>query len=274
MAEYSMTRSSRLSGSITDWGVLRKSLFFAELSAIAYFPDVEAIKAAGEIGFSNARLAEVDGAQAYMFSNETDLVIACRGTESQEWNDLRADLNAWPVTAETIGRVHRGFKREVDDLWPILEKKLIRNTKELWLCGHSLGGAMATICASRCKLSYIKTNPLEVFTYGSPRVGTKKYVTYCDVRHFRWVNNNDIVTQIPPVWMGYYHTGQEMYLDAYGNVRTLTVQERLRDRYYGFIMGLKKGEIDHFTDHAIARYVEYLRQAFLKSDEASTLRDV
>ena len=56
------------------------------------------------------------------------------------------------VLAETAGRVHRGFKREVDDLWPRLEKALKNNTLPLWFAGHSLGGAMATICASRCQL--------------------------------------------------------------------------------------------------------------------------
>ena len=51
------------------------------------------------------------------------------------------------VIAETAGRVHRGFKREVDDLWPRLEQALVNNTRPLWFAGHSLGGAMATICA-------------------------------------------------------------------------------------------------------------------------------
>ncbi len=258
---------SKLTGPINDWGLLRKSLLFAELSQIAYLDDVMASKAAGQIGFTNAQFVEVDGAQTYLFSNANDLVIACRGTEPHDWNDVKADLNAWPVIAETIGRVHQGFKEEVDDLWPILEKQLIHNTKELWLCGHSLGGAMATICASRCTLSYINSNPLELFTYGSPRVGTKKYVTYCDVRHTRWVNNNDIVVRVPPVWWGYHHVGWEMYLNAYGKIRKMTKYQRLKDRYRGFKMGLKEGKIDHLSDHAITRYVRYIQQAFLESSE-------
>jgi triacylglycerol lipase len=271
-ANPSIHSISRLDGPINDWGRLRKSLLFAELSAIAYLNEIDAVEAVRQIGFPEAEFIEVDGAQAYLFSNEIDLVIACRGTEPQEWNDVKADLNAWPVVAETIGRVHGGFKQEVDDLWPKLEARLVHNTKELWLCGHSLGGAMATICATRCKLSYINSNPLELFTYGSPKVGTKVYVTHCRVEHIRWVNNNDIITQVPPAWMGYYHVGQEMYLNMYGKLRKMTRYQRMKDRWRGFVQGLRHKEIDHFTDHAISRYIDYIRQLFLESDESGSGR--
>jgi triacylglycerol lipase len=262
--------ASRLTGPINGWGIYRKSLLFAELAMISYLDEKEATLCAQQIGFSGTKFIDLDGAQAYMFSNEIDLVIACRGTEPREWNDIKADINALPVVAETIGRVHRGFKKEVDDLWPVLEQELIQNTKELWFCGHSLGAAMATICASRCKQSYINSDPLEIFTYGSPRVGTKKYVTHCIVKHTRWVNNNDIVTRVPPTWMGYRHVGNEMYLNAYGKVRKMTGYQRLKDRYRGFIMGLTQGKIDHFSDHAIIRYIQYIHQALLESEESPT----
>lgn len=258
---------SRISGPIQNWGLYRKSLLFAELSRIAYLHEKEAGAGARQIGFPHVEFFDVDGAQAYLFSNEHDLVLACRGTEPREWNDVKADMNAWPVIAETIGRVHRGFKKEADDLWPVLEQRLVENTKELWLCGHSLGGAMATIYASRCKLSYIKTDPVELYTYGSPRVGTKKYVTFCTVKHVRWVNNNDLVPRVPPGWLGYYHVGDEVYLNAYGKVRKHTPYQRLKDRYRGFAMGLRMGKLDHFSDHVLTRYIEYIYEVLLESGE-------
>ena len=76
------------------------------------------------------------------------MLPACRGTEPHDWNDVRADLDLGKAVAETVGWVHRGFKREVDDLWPRLEQALVNNTRSLWFTGHSLGGAMAAICAS------------------------------------------------------------------------------------------------------------------------------
>ena len=54
--------------------------------------------------------------------NKEDLVIACRGTQPTEFNDIKADLKATPVIAETVSRVHRGFKAEVDELWQSCER--------------------------------------------------------------------------------------------------------------------------------------------------------
>ena len=65
------------------------------------------------------------GAQAYRFENKNDIVIACRGTQPTEFNDIKADLKAVPVMAETVSRVHHGFKVEVDELWPYVSAKLL-----------------------------------------------------------------------------------------------------------------------------------------------------
>lgn len=155
---------------------LKRSLLFSELSMLSYLLPEQVEKFGKQLGFTSIEFFNHDGSQAYAFSNNIDIVIACRGTEPTEWNDLKADINAIQALAETVGRVHRGFKKEVDDLWPVLEKMLEKNDKTLWFTGHSLGGAMATICASRCTLSHIKTNPMQVQTFGSPRVGDKQYI--------------------------------------------------------------------------------------------------
>jgi len=159
---------SRIDRPVAELSLLRKSLLFAELAYIAYMPRADAGRHALEMGFPETRFYDRDGAQAYIFSNDEDAVVACRGTEPTEWNDIQADLNALSVLSETAGRVHRGFKIEVDDLWPRLEQALASNRKPLWFTGHSLGGAMAAICAGRCKLSYIDSNPQALFTYAPP----------------------------------------------------------------------------------------------------------
>ena len=129
------------------------------------------------------------------------------GTVPNEWNDLKADANASIAVLETIGGVHSGFNREVEDLWPLMEEVLRGSDQPVWFCGHSLGGAMATICAYRCKRSSLTADPRELHTFGSPRVGNKRYLRHAPIEHFRWVNNNDIVTRVPPPWMGYRHGG-------------------------------------------------------------------
>ena len=252
-----------LSGkTVNSFPLLARALLLAELSMIAYLHPDQTEKAAKRLGFTDTVFYENDGSQAYSFANDSDIVIAFRGTEPNEWNDVKADLDATKALAETVGHVHRGFKKEVDDIWPELEKMLVSHksnlNKNLWFTGHSLGGAMASICAGRCLLSHIETTPEEVHTFGSPRVGTKRYINYAKINYYRWVNNNDIVTHTPPAWLGYRHSGKEMYLDANGDLKELNKIQRSADTWKGFMMGLKKREIDHFSDHLIDRYVEYI----------------
>lgn len=250
-----------LSAPIDDLSLLQQSLLFAELSKMSYQEPDTVLQLAYSVGFEQLEYIDRDGAQAYIFSNPQDCVVVCRGTEPNEWNDIKADANAVAVIAETAGRVHCGFKTEVDDLWPRLERALKDNEKPLWFAGHSLGGAMATICGGRCKLAEIRSNPEAIFSYGSPRVGNNRYINFVKVRHYRWVNNNDIVCRVPPPWLGYRHSGREMYFNAFGKLRMYTPWRRFRDRWHGFFVSLRKWQIDHLADHSISRYIEYIRNA-------------
>jgi triacylglycerol lipase len=258
--------SEPLKNPIDDLSLLRQSLLFAEIARISYFPPAIVSEAVTSVGFEEYEFFDRDGAQAYIIANQFDCVVVCRGTEPHEWNDIKADANALSVLAETAGRVHRGFKREVDDLWPRLEAALRENDKPLWFTGHSLGGAMATICAGRCKLAEIPSNPEGLFTFGSPRVGSNRYINFVKIPHYRWVNNNDIVCRVPPPWLGYAHSGRELYLNAFGRFRKYTPWRRFRDRWYGFFLTLRKWKIDHLADHAMTRYIECIKQAV--EDEA------
>jgi len=259
--EEFVLHSKPLDGPIEELNLLERSLLFAELSKIAYLDGEVGHPYLERLGIDESVFIDRDGAQAWVFGDGIDRVIACRGTEPNEWNDLKADARATTAVAETVGRVHRGFKEEVDDLWPRLDDFLVDNTKALWFTGHSLGAAMATICAGRCYLSHIPAMPEELHTFGSPRVGTKRYVHNTDITHYRWVNNNDVVTRVPPAWMRYRHTGRLMYFNTYGQLRALTPQQRAKDRWRGFRLGLKEGRIDPFSDHAIVNYVEYINNA-------------
>lgn len=258
--DFHFELKSKLDGPINDLDPMLQSLLFAELSSICYYNEANVKPLVQQLGFTESQYYERDGAQAYIFTGVIDTVVACRGTEPNEWNDIRADANATTALAETVGKVHSGFKQEVDDLWPELEKALVSNENTLWFTGHSLGGAMATIGAGRCFLSHIKSMPSGLFTYGSPRVGNKRYVNHVELNHYRWVNNNDIVTRVPPAWLGYRHCGQEMYLDSDGMLRDIKGMRRFKDRLRGFFRGIKRLKVDHFADHVIDNYIDYIHQ--------------
>jgi triacylglycerol lipase len=242
-------------------GFKERSLLFAQLASIAYYSEKKARSQAKRLGFTTTEFYNKEGAQAYRFMNKEDLVIACRGTEPTEFNDISADLKALPVIAETISRVHQGFKDEVDELWPDICEDINRKAnlgKTLWFCGHSLGAAMATIMSSRCLHNEELNNPVELYTFGSPRVGWRGYVKSLGVTHHRWKNNNDIVTTVPLWIMGYIHHGNEHYLNAYGNYRSPTGWQLCKDKWRGIWMGLKQGKIDSFGDHSMTEYIKHI----------------
>lgn len=258
---------TRLTGPLSQLSLLRRSLAMAETAMIAYLTPEQCNKAAGKLGFTGGKYFSLGGGQAYWFWNDHDSVVVFRGTEPNQWSDIKADANALTALAETVGRVHRGFKTETDALWPVMEKALEDNTRPLWFTGHSLGGAMATIAAAKCLLSYIRSEPEELHTFGSPRVGCRLYVNHVPLRHYRWVNNNDIVTRVPPVWLGYRHGGREIYLNHLGQIRELHGWKRIADRLRGFWSGLKRFRIDQLTDHSTLDYVEHIFEA-IRLEEA------
>ena len=240
---------------IVDLSFKERAVLFAKLSDIAYLEKADAKKKAKELGFTTIEYYDRDGAQAYRFMNKKDLVIACRGTQPTQWNDIKADLKAIPVMAETIGRVHRGFKKEVDDLWPMVREDLLRKvnlSKTIWFTGHSLGAAMATIMASRCMHDEEANYLAELYTYGSPRVGWSKYCNSLGIEHHRFVNNNDIVTRVPLWIMGYRHLGKKVYFNRHGKVSKVS----LVDRLLGMWNGIKRLRFDNIADHAMPEYIK------------------
>ena len=83
---------------------------------------------------------------------------------------------------------------------------------------------MATLCASRLE----EREPI-LYTYGSPRVGGKEFCDGMQVTHYRFVNNNDVVTGVPFWLMGYRHHGDLQYINYYGNIRKMSCVQRFKD---------------------------------------------
>jgi triacylglycerol lipase len=76
------------------------------------------------------------------------------------------------------------------------------------------------------------------------------------LEQFRWVNNNDIVTRMPPTWLGYRHSGNEIYLDRSGQIQKIFGWRRVSDRLQGFLGGLLKFRLDQLSDHSVVSYID------------------
>lgn len=87
----------------------------------------------------------------------------------------------------------------------------------LVVTGHSLGGALATLCA----LNFTEThsaNNLYVYTFGSPRVGNTVFAEFYDSHvpnTWRMTNHDDIVPHLPPVDLNFFHVCTENWYNGY-----------------------------------------------------------
>ena len=97
------------------------------------------------IGFNSYKFLENDGAQCHIFNNSEHLVIAFRGTELQSSQMSKQTYLQSKESQRQRGRVHMGFKIELRKLWSDISAILKNKKQRIWICGHSLGGAMATL---------------------------------------------------------------------------------------------------------------------------------
>lgn len=234
------------------------AIHYARCSAIAY-KDKATKEELKELGYSKAKLISVESAQCMIFENTTTITLAFRGTEPDKIKDVIADLKAWKHRSQfSIGKVHDGFYDEIKKVWDPITTHIKRGknkNKNINITGHSLGGGMATIAASR-----LKGRVIDFYTYGSPRVGNTKWVNVnWDLKHHRFVNNNDIVPKVPLAIMGYKHQGELQYINYYGDFRTPTPWQRSKDQWRGRWHALKRFNLfDGFSDHPITNYLDKL----------------
>jgi len=241
---------------INDLSFLEKAYQFAVLAGAAYKDDCS--KEFNDLGLGNYVFFDNAGAQGHAACNDTDLILTCRGTQPTSVNDLLADLDTIPKT-HGFGFVHSGFRKEARKIMPMMFNYVKRYPgRNIWITGHSLGAAMATYIAQ--ELEFANLTPKMLFTYGSPRVGSQKYVDYFPVEHHRFVNCNDGVTNVPPVFLGFRHHGSLHYINFYGNIRELTQWQRIKDKWRAHIRSWKQGKwVDAIEDHSISLYAEKIK---------------
>uniref|UniRef100_A0AC34FCV1 Fungal lipase-like domain-containing protein n=1 Tax=Panagrolaimus sp. ES5 TaxID=591445 RepID=A0AC34FCV1_9BILA len=89
---------------------------------------------------------------------------------------------------------------------------------DIWITGHSVGGAMASIAAATiASTKIIPAYQMYLFTFGQPRTGNEDYAkNFNDLGMFayRVVNNRDPIPHLPPLnENGYFHHGAEIWYD-------------------------------------------------------------
>jgi triacylglycerol lipase len=226
-------------------------------------------------------------AQGLLLADDEKIILAFRGTEVAQIQDVIADLKLKQIEA-LGGRVHRGFYTSFRSLWSadlriwhgneefkqqpgiksILIGLLQKKKRPIFVTGHSLGGAMAVLGAAACgielKQAFPELNDLAIglYTYGQPRVGDGQFLDQLEKNVplvFRVVNNNDVVARIPVDvvkkvnFLEYQHAGRLIYLDTQHNVheKDLGWFERTKDEFWGRLEDLGKFGTDGIKDHSL-----------------------
>ncbi|MEM9117435.1 MAG: lipase family protein [Cyanobacteria bacterium P01_F01_bin.56] len=218
--------------------------------------------------------------QAFIFRKGKHIVLVFRGSQqAADWSTnfkFRMKQFAFSNTVQEAvppqGEVHRGFH----DAWQSVEKRVLYQLKkwwtpesQLWVTGHSLGGALATLAAT--SLEYQGFTVAGLYTFGQPRVGdwafTREVNERMGDRMFRYVNNNDIVPLIPPQINPlnpgrlYGHMGQFRYFGYRGKLYEKSyITQRWVDRLLGFLTGIKQPGAEFVADHMMEFYVRYLQR--------------
>ena len=190
--------------------------WLAEAALLTYWDPLEASAMFQDAGLESEYL-RVGSTDCYLAWQSDALLVAFRGTEPDEWKDSLTDANLLLVSW-TTGHVHKGFREAIAEIWPALEDHLsqLAPGRTVWFCGHSLGAALATLAADR----YPET--AGVCTFGSPRVGNKAFATAfagrLPGRTLRYVNDQDVVTAVPPPLFGYKHVEARHFIADDGQV--------------------------------------------------------
>ena len=211
---------------------LANALWLADVSQLVYLQPDFVQKQLRRWGFDATEwIADSDtDTQAMVAACSSHVVVAFRGTRGK--TDILTDLKfrktafrAGPEGGAPAGRVHRGFAGSLDSVWAavhgaVQRQALARPQRPVFVCGHSLGAALATLAARR--LVGHGQAVAGVYLYGSPRVGNDDF---CDDynrvlqdRTFLHVNRSDIVTRVPPRWLGFRHVaGQARRFEGDGH---------------------------------------------------------
>ncbi len=153
-------------------------------------------------------------------------VLVFPGTASTEdWiTDVRIAKRRW-----SAGKVHAGFGAAYESVADKI-RSLALAAQSIHVAGHSLGGALAALCAHDLAANGFPVSA--VYTFGAPRVGNVTFARDYDAKlhdeTFRIVNQRDPVPWLPPFLAstlsspltGFYkHAGTEVYLADDGTVQ-------------------------------------------------------
>ena len=223
--------------------------------------------------------------QVYTVTYNNNLIIVIRGTESLR--DVLSDLNIikQPLllnNCTTYPNVHTGFLKQLNSVTFNIEKVITEFKQEkpdgsIIICGHSLGGAIATIAATKYSLMF--EMPVYCITFGSPRAGDYKFAEIFNdtiISSIRIVNEDDPVPLVPLPFT-YSHVNGIKWLYR-NDIKTNSEQccKWIRFIRNFFISCSTCCIFSAFSDHSMDHYIDDLSniESFENSDNISNSKKI
>ncbi|MDC7336312.1 lipase family protein [Streptomyces lydicus] len=254
---------------------VRHALCMARAAELAYKDEKAVEAAARDWGFDRVRHHHtefrppfpLEDTQAYTLGGRHMIIVAFRGTEPAKMIDWLSDATTppWPGPGGK-GYVHYGFGEALQSIWPQVRAAVDEfrdNNQTVWFTGHSLGGALAMLAGARLHFEEPHVTATGVYTFGQPRTCdrllSQAFNSAFSDRMYRFVNNNDIVPQLPPE--PFHHVSALRYIDAKGTIHnTMPLLTGLADRAKGFTADLLAPASDGVRDHFMHAYIDALEK--------------
>jgi len=180
-------------------------------------------------GFEGFRFFQGKGTECMVGWNESAVIVSFRGTELKSTSalyEIGTDMNTIPVPFESGGKVHQGFLKGLEEIWDgpeglqaFLDETIEEDpSRPLWMTGHSLGGALATLCFARTPRAK------GLYVYGAPRVGDQEFVDIIQGRPiWRMEHGRDPVPMVPPdlpnVQFSFKDPGKLVFISKDGRIQ-------------------------------------------------------
>lgn len=282
----------------------RTAWLMAELAALSYKKfetdkdqKAKLLTTLKEAGFTRTKFfdAPETGTQAMLAVRPNKFaVLAFRGTE-KNGKDIKTDLNA-RFYKTAAGKGHQGFCKAFQSIEADIRKAIDAELKKqadlpIFLTGHSLGGALATVAAQELEETYTIA---ACYTFGSPRVGNAEWSDSLKTAVYRVVHGADGVPMVPPsalarsllLWtsnipvlhivkgpverlvqsgfLGFQHAGDMRFIERSAENAKLKIGSaatfaRFRRVFVGLLTRWFKALSDAAKDHGVANYTTILK---------------
>ena len=246
------------------------ALWLGEMANLAYEENKDTVRS--ELEKQGLTLDEYDienkkySVEGFIAYDNEKAVLAFAGTA--DFKDWKNNAKTWsePIPSESCGkqmRFHSGFYEAAMEIINGKDGALITRLgelqnqgKEIYITGHSLGGALTAITAYYAETAAAPVKLTGVYTFGQPYTGDDDFQSCYDTqlkdRTFRFVTDKDIVPKTR-LDKSYRHVGVFLFFNEDGDL----LNSKPAD-YAGDFTDFVKSNL--LNAHSMTNYRDYLEK--------------